>query len=582
MFKYLLRFFKDQFSVLGNQIGALGPGGAIYVGNDGAAHPPTGAGTLAQFDAMLKSNQDVPLFERNMYLGVEILNRILRANKKFITGKRWDLNRIEFAFEGGKASSLRFGGPIEPDDITSPSPRRGFINGYKELWGSQTLYLADILKQGNYSSKATFFRMMATQNKGFMRHQRKMMSKMLATGPKLSSIINRFGIAASATHPKVNGYTIKAANSTLTGESTKYLELIVTHANQFTPNQYVLLSRVGTAGSPANSVARSVRVNARVVSKGYLDKNHFADVVSDTTHFTTDTAARTRFKQLYPDAGVIRVVKVKTSTNDFLASTGSGATLNERDQTYDGIYMPSRNNADSSGIDGVSHAVDETAYFQSIAGILRPDSQAATAGPNDVLWGFRKREEAFMQAIEVPGNSIGTGDADADIIEAIFTGLSIITSKEENIKNLEVIMNVAWWSKCIQLIQSEKTAFKVAPNTTNVTQYGWNTIKVQGPDRMGSGILLTGIQELNDNEIYLVNWERFQFLTNQLFEWVESPSPDKNKWVTIRDTTGGKGYQYIRDCITFGDLVCTEPCANAIITNLPRPRLNKAKDVVSR
>ena len=44
---------------------------------------------------------------------------------------------------------------------------------------------------------------------------------MLATGPKLASIINNTNISATASHPKINEYSIKTANDTVTGEGNK-------------------------------------------------------------------------------------------------------------------------------------------------------------------------------------------------------------------------------------------------------------------------------------------------------------------------------------------------------------------------
>ena len=518
---------------------------AIFQGIDTAAAPPTGSGLERDFDAMIKTIQDVPMVLKNVYEGVQVINRILNSGNKIVPGD-WAGQSIQFTFEGGKPASLRMGALVDEDNIFSGSPRRGQFTKYKELHGAIQFKQMDLIKNNPYAFRKSFYSIYKQEIEGFMDMQKTVLSKMLATGAKLSSIINNKDHAETTTSPKIQQMSLKTANMALTGETQNYLELLVTHCHLYTAKMSLLLSYDGGSSG-------SRRVNVRTVTKGYMDVNLFPDVVKDT-NFDTDEKARAQFKDLYPDVGLIRVIK--TDKTSFVAA----------DLNYDSVYIQSKGNPDANSASDSSAAVNEDVYFMGLSDILKPDSQSTVAKSNDVLWSYRKREDPFMQAINISGADIYQGTKAPGILRKVFTSLAQLASKRFPAHRIEVMGNMKHWAMVKMELQKEKGAYNVGPATRRVTQYDWSSISI-AEVASDQSIVFTGIQEWADDMLAMIDWGTFHFLSAGLFNWAESPKNDNNRWYVKR---AEDGYRYISDNLTFGELICKRPCGNALITDLPK------------
>jgi hypothetical protein len=92
---------------------------------------------------------------------------------------------------------------------------------------------------------------------------------------------------------------------------------------------------------------------------------------------------------------------------------------------------------------------------------------------------------------------------------------------------------------------------------TRASVYGWTEIDIVG---VKGKFTLIGVQEMDDDVIYLMDWRSLKLHSNQFFE--RRSSPDGKEYFDIRSTTG---YKYIVDTRFYGDLIVHAPSYNGII-----------------
>ena len=111
----------------------------------------------------------------------------------------------------------------------------------------------------------------------------------------------------------------------------------------------------------------------------------------------------------------------------------------------------------------------------------------------------------------------------------------------------------------MKIVELQKGAFKVTPNTSEASIYGWDKITIM---ELGSGraITLVGIQEMSDSEIFLLDWKSMIFRTNGMIR--KRTAPDGKQYYETRTTDG---YAYILDLCLFGEMEVTQPNRCGII-----------------
>jgi hypothetical protein len=112
------------------------------------------------------------------------------------------------------------------------------------------------------------------------------------------------------------------------------------------------------------------------------------------------------------------------------------------------------------------------------------------------------------------------------------------------------------------LLESQKGAFNVVPNSRKVSVYGWDTIEIGSP--AGQVIKLTGIVEMDDENILFLDWKSVKFYSNGMFK--RRKAPDGKEYYEVRESTG---YFYLLDHCLFGDLALIAPWKNMIIFDIP-------------
>lgn len=191
--------------------------------------------------------------------------------------------------------------------------------------------------------------------------------------------------------------------------------------------------------------------------------------------------------------------------------------------------------------DGVLTAADT---FTSLKSALLPAAQGGSA----TLHGQTKLNYPFLQAIAIDGSGITA----SNIIEQIFDAYSQMRIKARG-RIDEILMSYKNLASCMKFVELQKGSFKVSPNSSEASEYGWDKITVM---ELGSGrsITFVGIQEMSDSEIFFIDWKALTFRTNGMIR--KRTAPDGKQYYETRTTDG---YAYILDLCLFGELEVTKP-----------------------
>ncbi len=178
-------------------------------------------------------------------------------------------------------------------------------------------------------------------------------------------------------------------------------------------------------------------------------------------------------------------------------------------------------------------------------------------GGSTNLHGVAKTAWPFLQAVNVDGSAITA----TELLDKIFSAYTTIQSKARGGRCSTVLMSLQNLGVVMQLIQTEKGAFQVAPNQTKVSEYGWTEIMIGSP--AGVMLKLVGIQEMPNSEIYFLDMKSMTFRSKGFFR--KRKGPDGREWFEVRNTTG---YAYLLDMCLFGELEMTKPGNNGVLYGL--------------
>lgn len=225
-------------------------------------------------------------------------------------------------------------------------------------------------------------------------------------------------------------------------------------------------------------------------------------------------------------------INVNTSAVTFSATRGgSAANLSAYTVAQNAKFYP----------DGVSSSSDT---FQSIKDALL----SAANGGGASLHGKTKLSFPYLQAVNVDGSSVTA----ANIVEKIFDAYVDVRKKARGQAN-EVLMSFTNLGSVLKAIELGKGDFKVSEGSNEASIYGWDKIEVM---QLGSRkrLTLVGIQEMDDDVIFFLDWSAFKFHSNGFIR--KHKSPDGVEYSTTRATTG---YSYIVDIFLMGELACLKP-----------------------
>lgn len=188
---------------------------------------------------------------------------------------------------------------------------------------------------------------------------------------------------------------------------------------------------------------------------------------------------------------------------------------------------------------------------------LRSQLLSAANGGSANLFGQSKLAYPFLQAVQVDG----TGVSATNILERIFDGYTTVRTKAKG-NAREVLMSYKHMGSIMKIIEAQKGAFKVRPDSEDASEYGWTTIEIGSVS--GIYLKLVGIQEMDDDVIYYLDWKAIKMHSNGLIR--KHRSPDGLEYFVVRNTTG---YQYIVDIALYGEMVVNKPGHCGVMHSIP-------------
>lgn len=177
---------------------------------------------------------------------------------------------------------------------------------------------------------------------------------------------------------------------------------------------------------------------------------------------------------------------------------------------------------------------------------LRAALLSSTNGGSSTLYGVTKASYPYTQSINVSGADITA----VNIMEKIFDAMTTVRRLGKGAPT-DIIMSYKHLASCMKVIEASKGSFNVTPGSQKASQFGWMEIEVGS---VKGGLKLVGVQEMNDDVIYILDWRALKFASNGMFR--KNKSPDGNEFYVKRATTG---YQYILDVCLFGELIVHRP-----------------------
>jgi len=223
--------------------------------------------------------------------------------------------------------------------------------------------------------------------------------------------------------------------------------------------------------------------------------------------------------------------------------------------------------ADLSVATGIALAPADKAYVRgaTVAGrgftSLRDQLLSAVNGGSTSLFGISKLLYPHLQAVNADGSSINASNILGVLFDAYNTtrelGKGSPTDLIMSFKNLGSAMRE------LELGGSngggDKTFGKgqFTATDTRVNAFGWTEIDVVG---VKGRLTIVGVQEMDDDIIYMMDWRGIKLHSNGFFE--RRTAPDGKQFYETRSTSG---YKYILDTRFFGELVVTKPSHCGII-----------------
>lgn len=187
---------------------------------------------------------------------------------------------------------------------------------------------------------------------------------------------------------------------------------------------------------------------------------------------------------------------------------------------------------------------------------LRSQLLSAANGGSATLFGVSKLAYPYLQAVQIDGS----GMTALNILETIFDANTQIKTKAKGTAG-EVLMSWNRLGACMKVIENQKGDFKVRPDSEEASQYGWMKITIGSV--AGVYLTLVGIQEMDDDVMYFMDWNCVKMHSNGLIR--KHRSPDGLEYHVVRNTSG---YQYICDIAMYGELVVNKPGQCGVIHSI--------------
>jgi len=192
---------------------------------------------------------------------------------------------------------------------------------------------------------------------------------------------------------------------------------------------------------------------------------------------------------------------------------------------------------------------------------LRDQLLSAANGGSTTLFGINKLLYPHLQAVNVDGSGITA----SNILNVLFDAYN--TTRELGKGSpTDLIMSFKNLGSAMRELElggsnagGDKTFGKgnFSVTDTRISAFGWTEIDVVG---VKGRLTIVGVQEMDDDIIYMMDWRGAKLHSNGFFE--RRTAPDGKQFYETRSTSG---YKYILDTRFFGELVVTKPSHCGII-----------------
>lgn len=193
---------------------------------------------------------------------------------------------------------------------------------------------------------------------------------------------------------------------------------------------------------------------------------------------------------------------------------------------------------------------------------LRDQLLSAANGGSATLFGISKLAYPHLQATNFDGAGI-----DKDNILGVLFDAYNATRELGKGNPTDLVMSFKNLGSCMRELELGSASsnkaygrgdFSVAD--TRVNAFGWTEIDVVG---VKGKLTIVGVQEMDDDIIYMLDWRGLKLHSNGFFE--RRTAPDGKQFYETRSTSG---YKYIIDTRFFGELVVTKPSHCGIIHSI--------------
>jgi len=167
------------------------------------------------------------------------------------------------------------------------------------------------------------------------------------------------------------------------------------------------------------------------------------------------------------------------------------------------------------------------------------------------IHGVDKTKYGILQSVNVDGSSITA----TNILDKLFDAYTEVRTRAKGMAT-EYLMSYKHLGSILKALEASKGAYRVTSDP-KVNVYGWTEV---GITSVKGDLKFVGIQEMDDDIIPLVDWRSITFRSNGFFR--KRISPDGREYFEVRNTNG---YQYVVDCLLFGEAEYKKPGHSAII-----------------
>lgn len=184
---------------------------------------------------------------------------------------------------------------------------------------------------------------------------------------------------------------------------------------------------------------------------------------------------------------------------------------------------------------------------------LKQQLLSAANGGDANLFGQSKVLYPYLQATNVDGTDIDATNFLTKLFDAVTEHRKIGRGTAD-----EMVMSYKHLGTAMKLMESNSGPYRHVKTEANV--FGWTTITIVG---VKGEFKLTGVQEMDDDVIYLMDWKALKVHSNQFFK--KHKDPEGKAYYTVRNTDG---FVYYVDICMYGELVVSKPANCAVIHSI--------------